>query len=341
MTHDFGRSRRVSPFHVGLAGTLAIMLAGLTGCGYNLPLLARPAATAAPQAVATRRAKESHKDAEPTAKAETRSRHGKAGHAGVPRNEPPHDTSLRGQLAEARERTALLPPDSYWPYHIATLCVALDSIDAAQVALNQSLAHDPGYAPALALVSKLDYAAGRYDDAIAVLETARMAAQRNSKDLAPELLAGLALHYDAAGRPADAREALASVPASEHKAADAAAAAIALRHADRVAGAGLAEAAVHDSPNSAACQNNAGIARLQAGDVKAARMAFHKAIALDPRLAGPYYNLAILEKYYTMDDAAALSWFAQYRALSNDDPDGLAQVLGHGEQKDLAEGSKP
>lgn len=308
MRHDFGRSRRLSPLHLGLASTLALTLTGLAGCGYNLPLLARPDATAAPQAVAAR---------------------------------PVKDNSLHGQLAEARERAALLPPDSYWPYHIATLCVAIDSLDAAQVALNQSLARNPGYAPALALLSKLDYTAGRHDDAIAVLESARMAAQRNSKDLGPELLAGLALHYDAAGRDADAREALAAVPPSEHRAADAAGAAIALRHADRVAGAGLAESAVHDSPNSAACQNNAGIARLRAGDVKAARKAFLKAIELDPKLAGPYYNLAILEKYYTLDDAAALSWFAQYRALSNDDPDGLAQVLGQGEQRDLAEGSKP
>jgi hypothetical protein len=286
------------------------MACALGGCGYNLPLLARPDAVA------------------------------RVGPTAAPR-EPSHDASPQGQLAEARERAVTLPADAYWPYRVATLCVSLDSLELARATLNQSLARDPGYAPALALASRLDYATAHHDDAIAVLESARMAAQRESKDLAPELLAGLALHYDAAGRETEAQQALADIPKEAHRAADAAAATIALRHDDRGAAARLAETAVHESPNSAACQNNAGIARLQAGDVRGARAAFLAAIALDATLPGPYYNLALLEKFYTFDDVAALGWFTRYRALSSDDPDGLGPLLGQPEKKDLAEGSNP
>jgi Flp pilus assembly protein TadD len=84
---------------------------------------------------------------------------------------------------------------------------------------------------------------------------------------------------------------------------------------------------VRDEPKRAANQNNYGITRLRAGDPDGAREAFQKAIKLDPTLPGPYYNLAILEKFYLFDDAAAAKWYAAYRARSSDDPDGLAHVF--------------
>jgi Tfp pilus assembly protein PilF len=95
---------------------------------------------------------------------------------------------------------------------------------------------------------------------------------------------------------------------------------------------------VRDDPKSGACRNNYGITRLRAGDPAAAREALQAAIQIDPRLPGPYYNLAILEKYYALDDAAAERSFGQYWERSHADPDRLAQALapGHG-PKDLAE----
>ena len=82
---------------------------------------------------------------------------------------------------------------------------------------------------------------------------------------------------------------------------------------------------VREHPQSAVNQNNYGITRLRAGDPEAASNAFLLAIELDASLPGPYYNLAILEKYYRLDDAAAERWFRKYRERATDDPDGLAQ----------------
>src|SRR4029453_3853658 len=72
-----------------------------------------------------------------------------------------------------------------------------------------------------------------------------------------------------------------------------------------------AAAMVRDRPKSAANQNNAGIARLRAGDPDGAEKLFQRAIELDSRLPGPYYNLAILEKFYRLDDSGAGRWFPE------------------------------
>jgi hypothetical protein len=48
---------------------------------------------------------------------------------------------------------------------------------------------------------------------------------------------------------------------------------------------------------------------------------------LDSHLPGPYYNLAILEKFYLLDDAAAAHWFQKFQQRSSDDPDGLAKLF--------------
>ena len=97
-----------------------------------------------------------------------------------------------------------------------------------------------------------------------------------------------------------------------------------------------AEQAVREHPGSAAHQNNYGITRLRAGDVEGARKAFAAAIDRDSKLAGPYYNLAILEKYYRFDDGAASRWFGEYWKRSHDDPDGLAAVFGMKPVRSLA-----
>ena len=320
----------------GLAAAVCAAALGAGGCGYSIPFLAPPAAngaaTHAEPAKVAEAAKRSKSETTKVAKAQTpkpaksrKSVRSKRSNPEVASEPAPRVPTLRDQLDDARAHATQAPAEPYWPYHAATLYLAMGVADSALDAL----------------FSKLEYDAGRHDDAIAVLESARVAAQRTAGELAPELLAGLALHYDAAGRAAEAKEALGASAPSAHKTTDASAAAVALRGADAAAAAKLAEAAVDEHPKSAACQNNAGIARLRAGDVAAARKAFIKAIDLEPRRAGPYYNLAILEKYYALDDAAAARWFAEYRARSSDDPDGLGAVLGTPEQKDLAEGSKP
>jgi tetratricopeptide (TPR) repeat protein len=90
----------------------------------------------------------------------------------------------------------------------------------------------------------------------------------------------------------------------------------------------------------AAGLNNQGIARLREGKVDEARESFLAAIDVDPALAGPYYNLTIVDKYYRFEDEAAARWFHLYRARANDDPDGLAEVFGLVEPRGLAEGGR-
>jgi Tfp pilus assembly protein PilF len=87
--------------------------------------------------------------------------------------------------------------------------------------------------------------------------------------------------------------------------------------------------------------NNLGVSRLQLGDVAGASEAFERAVALDPTLPGPYYNLAILTKFFLLDDGTARDWFARYRTLSTDDPDGLAEVFEADPAPTLAERDAP
>jgi tetratricopeptide (TPR) repeat protein len=343
-------------------GLVFAIAASGAGCSYNLPFIGRPDAAsgsgtasapakppkkskpektatanpprqpqpekAAPTAKATRAKKEKPKKDESQgaeAKREKSSR-------------KPKPSTVRERIDDAREHAAAAPAEAYWPFRLGELYASVDSIASAEVALQQSLGRDAGYAPALALMSKLYYDAHRHEEAVRLLEAARAESKRRSGDLAPELLAGLALHYDALDKGGSAREVLAAVPRSAHKATDPAAASVALRGGSPDSAAELAQAAVHENPNNAACQNNYGIARLRAGDPDAARKAFLKAVELDPKRAGPYYNLAILEKYYALDDAAAARWFAHYRTLATEDPDGLAEALGNPPAKDMAEG---
>ena len=81
--------------------------------------------------------------------------------------------------------------------------------------------------------------------------------------------------------------------------------------------------ALKKGPETAVNLNNYGITRLRAGDVAAARDAFARAIAIDPALPGPYYNLALMERHYRFDEPAARHWLELYRRRSNDDPDGM------------------
>jgi tetratricopeptide (TPR) repeat protein len=230
-------------------------------------------------------------------------------------------------LDEARAFAAAEPSQPYWPFRAATLLVQADSLARARASLAQALARDRGYVPALALLSELDAREGRHLEAAKRLEAARADAHRFPNGLPPALLGALALHYDALDRPDLAAATLATVPQSERGGLGTAAVYLTLRGDAPDSASALATTMMKRNPRDAACQNNYGIARLRAGDPKAARAAFLEAIERDPSLPGPYYNLAILEKYFAMDDDAAAKWYARYRERSSRDPDGLAEAF--------------
>lgn len=219
------------------------------------------------------------------------------------------------------------PRDPYWSWRSAERHVAADSLALAEAELNHALELDPAYAPALALLSRIYYDSGRHREAVTLLEPVRLQPDAYPPQARQLLLAGLALHEDALGQTERAREALAPVIDSGAKQAGSVATYVTLRGETPDAAAELAQDALHHEGKSAVNQNNAGITQLRAGDVDGARKAFTDAIARDATLPGPYYNLAILEKYYRFDDAAATRWFTEYWSRSHQDPDGLRSVF--------------
>ena len=230
------------------------------------------------------------------------------------------------QILDAREQMGLDPREPYWPYRLGQILAEKDSVVPAEAALRSSLERDPGYAPALSLLSKLHYDGGRHAEAIALLEAARSRPGAFPQGVPPELLAGLALHYEATGRHDLAAALVADANRAGPGRARSAVTYVTLRGGDAAARE-LASAALDENSRSAANQNNAGIAKLKAGDPKSARALFMRAIELDPTLPGPYYNLAILERHYRFDEAAAARWLEAYRKRAGrdpgQDPDGL------------------
>jgi Tfp pilus assembly protein PilF len=234
------------------------------------------------------------------------------------------------------------PRDPFWAFQSAERHVAADSLAVAEAELHRALELDPAYAPALALLSKLYFDNGRHRDAITLLEPVRLQPDAYPARARQMLLAGLALHEDALGDSLRAREALALVADAGAQQAGSVAAYVALRGEAPEAATALAKDAARHDGHSAVNQNNLGIARLRSGDVDGARHAFADAIGRDPSLPGPYYNLAILEKYYRFDDATAARWFAEYWNRSHDDPDGLRTVFATGATPDAPQtGARP
>ncbi|MGH7730978.1 MAG: tetratricopeptide repeat protein [Candidatus Eiseniibacteriota bacterium] len=245
----------------------------------------------------------------------------------VTRKESPKLTGLQEKVFEARDQSSVDVTEPYWPYRLGEIYAEADSTARAESALKSSLARDPSYAPALALLSKLYYHAGRHQDGVELLEAARTRPGAFSEGVPPALLGGLALHYEALGRHDLAAAVVAGAQGSDPGKARSALVYVTLRGEHPAAAADPARAAVDDDPRSAANQNNYGLTRLRAGDPKAARDAFLKAIEIDPKRPGPYYNLAILERFYFFDDEAAARWLKAYRERSNVDPDGLFKLF--------------
>jgi tetratricopeptide (TPR) repeat protein len=255
--------------------------------------------------------------------------------------EPPQDrtggSGSVSELVEVREKSAAQPAEPYWPYRMGELWLASDSLPQAEAALKASLARDGTYAPALALLSKLYYRTGRHEEAVRLLEPVRSRADAFPADARQSLLAGLALHQQALGRPDLAGVTLAEVlPAPARDAGSAVV--YVLLCGDRPDSAlAPAAAAVRADPRSAVNQNNYGITRLRVGDPMSARRAFLASIDRDPGLPGPYYNLAILEKFYLFEDDDASRWFDAYWKRSHADPDSLLGVFAGGSQKPLVQ----
>lgn len=247
--------------------------------------------------------------------------------------EGPRLSGTDRKLLDCAEQAALAPAEPYWPFHAAEVHVEADSLGRAEASLKAALTRDARYAPALALLSRLYYDSRRHEDGVRLLEP--VCAPGATPEGAPaELLAALALHYDALDRVDDAAALMRA--AGTRGGAQGAAAYLVLRGERPDSGRASAERAVDENGKSAANHNNLGIVRLRAGDADGARQSFLRAIGLDPRLAGPYYNLAILEKFYRFDDEAAAKWFHSYWERSHDDPDSLRAQIETTEPKKLA-----
>lgn len=254
-------------------------------------------------------------------------------------SEGPKLTAAQERIEEAREQAALDPRQPYWPYRMGQAYAESESLARAEAALQASLDRDPGYLPALMLLSKLYYESGRNEQGVALLEAARGRAGADSgatRGVPPALLAGLALHYEALGRHDRAAAVVQEAGHAEDGAAGTARVYVTLRGDHPEAARELARAALDENPRSAANQNNYGITRLRAGDPKAARDAFLRAIEIDPRLPGPYYNLSIVERFFFFDEEAAARWLEQYRRRASDDPDNLFGPVARGEAKPVA-----
>jgi len=248
-----------------------------------------------------------------------------------------------GALTEAKLRAETHPSEPYWPFRAAQVHAALGEIDDAEAALVVALTRDPDHEPSLALLSKLYYESGRHEEALAILEGARQAAAEQGRPFHPTLDAALALHYDMLGELGLAHETVEHL--QDRGVSDDEVGGIltfvTLRGETPTEGATMAEASLDRADDDPVHWNNAGVSRLQRGDVAGARDALERAASLDPTLAGPHYNLAILYKFFLLDDGAASESFARYRTLSTDDPDGLAEVFDADPAPTLAERDAP
>lgn len=228
-------------------------------------------------------------------------------------------------------------PDAFTLTRAADRALERDSLEVAEARLREALALEPTSAPALSRLSRLFHRTGRHAQAVERLAPVRQGTLALARSDRHTLLAGLALHLEAMGEWAEAEAVLRQLPAAERVTDGGARVFLMLRGATPDSASRLAESQADDDGRSPVHANNLGIVRLRRGETEAARKAFLRAIDLDSRRAGPYYNLAILEKYYRLDDDEAAKWFGRYRTRSSEDPDSLFAVFGRGEGKPMAE----
>ena len=246
-------------------------------------------------------------------------------------------TEARTAAAGSPRKHARARRDAAAPAAPATVQPAAgDAGDAGEAAWREALAREPADAVALTRLSRLLYEQGRHAEAVELLAPVREGRVKLSNADRAAALAGLAMHEAALGRESEALALVSTLPGN---AAPGVVAFLAVRGADADSALTATERALRAGPESAALRNNRGIALLRAGDAEAARAEFARAIALDPARPGPYYNLAILERFYRMDTDAAKRWFQEAWSRSHADPDSLRPELGGKRAANVAEGS--
>jgi len=236
------------------------------------------------------------------------------------------EEAWQGVMAELEREQTLTPSEPYWAFRVGELAAESGRVEEAEHAWKRALAIKADYAPALSHLTRKLYREDRHLEAIELLEDLCA----SSAGCREELLAALALHYEAIGEQERAESIV--LPYRIHgdhwKSMGATITYLTLQGAAFAEAPRLAERALTSSPESAANCNNFGIALLQEGRPEEARNYFLKALEIEPRRPGPLYNLAIVERFYFFDDDASLSYFARYRELSDDDPDGLGELFG-------------
>jgi tetratricopeptide (TPR) repeat protein len=232
-------------------------------------------------------------------------------------------------MAEAREQAELAPEQPYWPLRAGELYLQADSLSQAEEAFREALARNPRYQPALCQLSRLQYAQGRHAEAIDLLVPVVLREDGTPAETSAELAAGLALHLEAHGEFERAEELLAVARRLPVRGENTSTAIIYLALRGNEATAGNAARAAYEADSTRAVNvNNYGIVLLRGGDVARARQAFLRALELHPDLPAALYNLAILERFYQLDDEAGRKWYERYKAIATEDPDGLAEVFG-------------
>ncbi|MDH4037247.1 MAG: tetratricopeptide repeat protein [Candidatus Krumholzibacteria bacterium] len=227
----------------------------------------------------------------------------------------------RDMLAEAGARAAQYPEEPYWPCRMGEVYAAMDSTDAAVAALRTALARDADYAPAISLLSRIQYASGEHAEAIAMLD-GYIAAHPGAPD---ELRAALALHLDAVDEVERAEAAIAACTGNSGD-VYAARTYLSLRGNAPASALTIAKAAL-DADGSAVNYNNYGVALLHAGRPIEARDAFRRALDRNASLAGALYNMSLIEVFYFFDESAGRQWFDRYTQVALEDPDDLASVF--------------
>ncbi len=239
-----------------------------------------------------------------------------------PRNGPAVD------LAAVQAQRALAPDEPYWPFQQAQENWRQGQLDLARAHLDTALTLDPDYAPAAALLSRLQFEAGQYGQATVLLRAFIM---RNPE--APDALrVALALNLQALAEPERSAEVLATCH-DQSGPVRTAQAFVQLQGDDFESSLPDVRATVEANPHSAANHNNHGIALLYAGRPGEARDAFLRALEIDPELPGGLYNLAIVENFYFFDRVAGQDYFQRYQtAMGNRpaaDPDDLGVILAN------------
>ncbi|MCP4573439.1 MAG: tetratricopeptide repeat protein [bacterium] len=228
---------------------------------------------------------------------------------------------------EIHRQRVLAPGQPFWPFQMATRQLDAGQTAPARAYLDTALTLDPNYAPAVSLLSKIQYDTGEYEQAASMLK----GFLARNPDAPDAVRVALALHLQALAEP---RESAVHLAACDDRSGPVQTA-LTIAHLqgdDFQNSLPRARQALEKHPGSAANHNNHGIALLYAGRPVAARRAFLHALEIAPELPGPLYNLAIVENFYFFDEQAGRSYFRRYRTAARDrlaiDPDDLGATLG-------------